>query len=240
MTVSSRVCLFTLLGLLIGLSAGPVMARNPFSNYLSRLLDESKAEMAIGKILFEGLETEVAKTMTLTRSEELSRLALGLAARTQRPTLPYAVYLLDSQIPGEIPLPGGTIVLTKGLLALSKHRQLPAFLVGRNVAHIARRHPMKLVKQEGLYAPLLKLVKMPAARRDQEDILELFRRYAKAGNRMDQLLADQDAIAMSRSPDELRKVVATVLKHQARVTLPFVPLTMTDLPARAEALSRDP
>lgn len=227
--------LFILLTAFIGVP-GPAEAKNPLSQYLSRLLDESKVEFAIGQLMRQELENSIMPTASLTVNAELVAIANEFAAKTPRPNLPYQVLVLDSTIPGEIPLPGGTVILTTGLLKLAEHPEQRVFLVVRNMMHVALRHPINLMKLEGLYAGFLKHLKVPADRRNTRKIRGLLRDYLRAVGNMNHLVADQRALSLLPQADATRAAMLPLLHRLEEMVWPLPPWEWGDLPARIEAL----
>lgn len=226
--------------LLLGSRAGerPAMAqsRNPLASYFSRLLDESRAETAIGLLLLSDFLKETDGASRTVPVPDLDALVERLAARTSRPTLPYRVVVIDSAVPGEIAFPGGPIILTSGLLALAATPEERAFLVARNLVHVALRHPMAAIKKEGLYAPILKNLKLTEERRDREAVRHVLRGFIKAATGMDQKKADREALALFDQPEVGRQAGLSLLRKLEKELWPIAPWEWFDLPGRIQSL----
>ncbi|HOY66851.1 MAG TPA: hypothetical protein PLP29_08180 [Candidatus Ozemobacteraceae bacterium] len=237
--------------------AVPAAARNPISSYLSRLLDESRAEIAIGQLLSEAFISELASSQMAASSplampapaadtasaavapadqEAIRLLVADLASRCPRPTMPYAVTIVESPIPTDIPFPGGPIIISSALWHQAASPAEREFLIARNLMHVALRQPMNAIKHEGLYARLLKLLKQ--RNRDPYEMREAVRDYMKVAERMDQIRADREGIMLSTSPALVRDGGIALLKRLTQMLWPFAFGAVDDLVARIRGLER--
>lgn len=232
---------------LILASAPAASARNPLSSYLSRLLDESRAEIAVGQLLADGFIAELASgTSPATVStavpaapasaddEFIKRIVADLATKCPRPTMPYSVAIVDSAIPADIPFPGGPIVITTALWQQAKSPVEKEFLIARNLMHVALRQPMIAIKHEGLYARALKLLKQRT--RDPQLLRQAVRDYMKAAETMDQKRADREGIMLSSNPAAVRDGGILLLKRLTEMLWPFQFGAVDDFLARVHAL----
>lgn len=224
------------MGLLAGSGSCPAQARNPFTRYFSGLLDETRAEIAIGQRLVNDFLGETGGASRSIDLSEIDALVARLASQTTRPALPYRVLVIDSAVPGEIAFPGGPIILTSGLLALAATPDERTFLVARNLVHVALRHPMTVIKKEGLYAPTLKILKQPEGRRDRESVRQVLRGYIRAATGMDQKKADREAIRLFPDPETGRQAGLTLLRKLEKELWPIAPWEWFDLPGRIQSL----
>lgn len=235
-------------------SAPPASARNPLSSYLSRLLDESRAEIAIGALLADAFIAELAPqapaspgsgaavldasttaaAITAAEDEAITRIVAELAVRCPRPTMPYSVTIVDSRIPADIPFPGGAIVITTALWLQAHTPAEKEFLIARNLMHVALRQPMIAIKHEGLYARVLKLLKQRT--RDPQMMRQAVRDYMKAAETMDQKRADREGIMLSSNPAGIRDGGISLLKRLTEMLWPFQFGAVDDLLARMRAL----
>ncbi|HNW34078.1 MAG TPA: hypothetical protein PKM25_04045 [Candidatus Ozemobacteraceae bacterium] len=233
--------------------AAPASARNPISSYLLRLVDESKAEIAIGSLLADGFIAEfasgaanmpgsasigIADTATpaaqLADDEAIKALVADLATRCPRPTMPYSVTLVESRVPADIPFPGGPIVITTALWMQAQTSAEKEFLIARNLMHVALRQPMNAIKHEGLYARILKLLK--ERNRDPQLLRLAVRDYVKAAETMDQIRADREGIMLSNTPKPVRDGGISLLKRLSVMLWPFQLSAGDDFSARMRAL----
>lgn len=83
----------------------------------------------------------------LARVRNLGQL---LAARSGRTDIPYTFKVVDVADLNAMALPGGYIYATRGLVEAMNDDEL-AFVLAHEIAHVARRHPVKALEQQ-LYA----------------------------------------------------------------------------------------
>jgi hypothetical protein len=226
---------------ILSLAAGsPVAAKNPLAGFFSRLLDESRAEMAIGTLLLQRFALDTAHLEELPTRPELDAITTRLAPGSTRPGLPYKVYVLENPVPGDIPFPGGPIVLTTGLLALATDSAQLSFLIARNIILISQRAPTKVLKQQGLYASLLRHFKQAPAKRNPAAIRLALRDYLKSLPDMDHREADRRALALTPDPDTARLAAMRLLQRQSEQIIPLIAWDAGDLQGRLEALAEPP
>lgn len=232
--------LMFLLCLLCLICINPAEAKNPFTSYFSRFLDESRAEIAVGNILFDTFVAESGGTGHIATYPELDQLAGEIGKNCPRNNLVFKVFVLDNPIPGEIPFPGGIIVLTKGTKEMIQSDSERNFIIARNVMHIALRHPMNMLKKEGLYAKLLHVLKTPSSKTSPDLRRTIIRDYAKAVPGMDQLKADREAINLYGDPRTNRQAAVAFLKRLSETLWPTMPWDYFDIPTRIQALEALP
>ncbi|MBF0502413.1 MAG: hypothetical protein HQM09_19900 [Candidatus Riflebacteria bacterium] len=221
-------------------ATGIAQTRNPLSQYISNLLDETSAEKAIGNLLEEAFRQECIASgpERLIASSALEDRLKQLAALTPRPALPYRLLVLKSPIPGEIPFPGGLVVVTEGILSLTQTPEERTFLLARNLMHVALRHPLTAMKREGLYARALKLLKQTSDHRDNREMRLLLRDYIKAAAGMDQQRADREAIALLPDEPGLKAAAIGLLERCSQALWPAMPWDWFDLSGRIDALKQ--
>jgi predicted Zn-dependent protease len=215
-----------------------VPRKNPIVRYFSRLLDESRAEMASGELLFEQFSSELHGKIALEKDEKLTNRLQEFAKATSRPEVVYTVYLLKSDIPDELVFPGGTIVLTSGLLDAAEGDAQLDFILCRNLMHAVLRHPLKVLKVEGLYAGLLSQIKQRPEKQDADAIRKIARNYLRSLSRMDHKKADLQGILLTASPDKTRMAAIELLKKFTVRIWPALPMDTGDLPGRIAELEK--
>lgn len=219
-------------------SSGSLYAKNPIVNYFSRLLDESRAEMAVGELLREQFFKEMADNYEIELDAGLTSRIRRIAENTSRPEIQYNVYLIKSDVPDEIVFPGGSVLLTTGLLDSTVDDIQRDFILSRNLMHLVLRHPMKLLKKEGLYASLLNQQKLLPERRDEKNLRAMTRDYLRNQAKMDHKKADLQGILLSASPEKTRKSAIDLLNRFTGKIWPVSPMDTGDLPGRIEELEK--
>jgi len=80
----------------------------------------------------------------------VSKLGLALAARAQRPGLPYRFAVLDSPVVNAFAVPGGSVYVTRGILALMSSEAELAAVLGHELGHVNARHSVRRMSQQML------------------------------------------------------------------------------------------
>jgi len=227
-----------LLAVLLMLAPSLAEAANPVVRYFSRFLDETRAERAIGDLLFDQFMRDMPESITVTDDTVLSERMLKLAENTSRPALGFCVKVIESDVVDEIPLPGGTLLLTTGLLAFATTDEQRDFILARNVMHIVLKHPMRLIKQEGLYPTLLNQLKLSVDKRSATQLRSLARDYLRNLGKLNHKKADLQGILLTESPERTRKSAIEMLgKFSVRVW-PVSSWDTGELPARISELEK--
>lgn len=205
-----------------GVVPAAAAGRGLLSSVVARLLDETRAEVAAGAVLADALRQEFVVMPPASHPAALA--ALQAASLRAGRTLGYTLLVLDSPSLLELPLPGGPVALSTGLLALASTPPALEFLLARNVALVAERQPMVLLKASGLYATALRLAKRPPAKRAPEQLRELVRQYIKASSLMNHPLGDRLALTgfctYKEAADAARGLLAAMLA-QTRERAPW-------------------
>ncbi|MEW6708491.1 MAG: M48 family metalloprotease [Candidatus Riflebacteria bacterium] len=221
---------------LLLLAVSQAQAANPIVKYFSRLLDESRAEIEVGRLLEDQFLRELGDA--IKPSDELSAKIRKIAENTSRPEVNYRVFIIDSDVADELVFPGGALFLTTGLLSTAVEEFQLEFILSRNLMHMVLRHPMKLLKSEGLYAGLLNQLKLAPDYRDQTKIREMTRDYLRNQAKMDHKKVDLQGILLLASPEKGRKAAIALLQKFTGRIWPVLPMDTGNLPGRIDALEK--
>ncbi|HEY0711614.1 MAG TPA: M48 family metalloprotease [Polyangia bacterium] len=185
----------------LGLSGLLVMgacATNPLTGKSDLAVIPEDQEIEYGR---QG-SVEVAATMGIYDNPALTayvdRLGKALAAKSERPHLPWSFQVADDPMVNAMALPGGPIFVTRGLLThLSSEAQLVAVL-GHEVGHVTGRHAVRQISKsmvfvlgneigkelwkgwsdvEGLLNPAVGLLMLRYSRDDEREADDLGYRY---------------------------------------------------------------
>jgi predicted Zn-dependent protease len=122
-------------------------ATNPVTGKSELALVSESQEIEMGK---QGA-ADVAQTVGLYDDPAVqayvSRVGLTLAARTERPNLPWAYKVVDDPSVNAFALPGGFIFVTRGLLTHITNEAELATVLGHESGHVAARHSVEQISQ---------------------------------------------------------------------------------------------
>ena len=128
-----------LLMVVFGCGGGGCAYLNPFVHSLNVI------PVAQEKEIGTKLRGEVAKKLTLVSGEPLNRVqAIGekLAAVLPSRDFDYRFFVVDDKTPNAFTIPGGSIYVHTGLLAMTNNHELAAVL-GHELGHALKRHPTR-------------------------------------------------------------------------------------------------
>ena len=99
-------------------------------------------------------DQEISASLGLYADESaqsyVSSLGLALAAKSERPELPWSFKVVDDSIVNAFALPGGFIYITRGIMAhLSSEAELVAVL-GHEIGHVTGRHSVERLSKAQL------------------------------------------------------------------------------------------
>ena len=142
MSRSLSAALVLILAAALACSVNPVTGRKEFMLY------SENQEIELGK----QTDAEVAATYGVYDDPALaayvSKLGLALAAKTQRPSLPYRFTVLDSPVVNAFAVPGGSVYVTRGILAMMSSEAELAAVLGHELGHVAARHSMSQMSKQ--------------------------------------------------------------------------------------------
>jgi predicted Zn-dependent protease len=78
----------------------------------------------------------------------VSRLGLGMAAKSERPQLPWAFYVMDDPTVNAFALPGGSIFITRGILAHMNNEAELVGVLGHEIGHVTARHSVQQMTRQ--------------------------------------------------------------------------------------------
>jgi predicted Zn-dependent protease len=128
--------------LLLLLVAALSCAVNPVTGKKEFMLYSENQEIEMGK----QTDTEVAAQYGVYDDAALSsyvgKVGLALAAKSQRPSLPWRFTVLDSPVVNAFAVPGGSVYVTRGILAMMSSEAEMAAVLGHEIGHVNARHSM--------------------------------------------------------------------------------------------------
>lgn len=162
--------LVPLLAASFGLAALPASAQTNIN--IGSIFDAVQGVAKSQEIASMSAEEEVAvgreiagRTLTtypLVRDEKLQRyingVGLWVAMQSEKPDLPWRFAAVQSDQINAFAVPGGTVLVTAGMLKLVSNEAELACVVGHEVGHIVRRHHLDLLQKEVLLQSGAKIV----------------------------------------------------------------------------------
>jgi predicted Zn-dependent protease len=135
----TRTRIITLLVLLV---AALSCAVNPVTGKKELMLYSEGQEIEMGKQTDTAVAAQYGIYDDAALSAYINRLGLALAAKTQRPNLPYRFSVLDSPVVNAFAVPGGSVYVTRGILAMMSSEAELAAVLGHELGHVNARHSM--------------------------------------------------------------------------------------------------
>lgn len=138
-----------ILGLIMMLAIGSLLALPGWAAKdppLSPTTTKSEAEL--GAKTAEQIEKDYKLIKDDAAIKRLNEICAALAPFTQRPGVIYSCKILDSGELNAMSIPGGTIYVTKGLLAAVESDDELAGVLGHEMAHNSLCHAEKMMKRE--------------------------------------------------------------------------------------------
>ena len=216
-----------------------VLADNPVMNYLKKWVDETRIEKAIGKVLVEQFIKDLPKEYSIKEDLKLSNKFIGFLEKCgvkNNGGLEPKVMVIESSIPDEILLPGGTLILTKGYLSYATTEEQQDFIFARNAYLLFQKQPLAIIKHEGIYPKFLDYIKLKEAKRSEKDMRDLLRTYLSVVRKMNHKKADVQGALLTTNPEKTR-LGAIKMLGQFNVTVwPPSPFDTVNLPSRISDL----
>jgi predicted Zn-dependent protease len=166
----------------------------------TRDIDE-KEEIALGRDMAARL-LGAAPLVTDERLQRyVNRVGRWLASQTERPGLPWEFGVLDAPQLNAFAVPGGTVFITRGLLARMHSEAELAGVLAHEISHVVRKHHLKAIQKSARRAlggeALSTAIK--ASRSEAREKLLSFgtELYARGLDKSDELEADRLGVVIA-------------------------------------------
>lgn len=124
-----------------GCAINPVTGKREFS------LVPASQEIEMGKEAAKEVDTSMGIYDNAALGRYVDSVGQTLAAKSERPELPWTFKVVDDPVVNAFALPGGPIYVTRGLLAhLSSEAQLVAVL-GHEIGHVTAKHAVRQISK---------------------------------------------------------------------------------------------
>jgi predicted Zn-dependent protease len=130
----------------MALSLGPVLFAPDLLAVEPRVADHSRNnisdedEIALGRRFAQSLEKEAPIVSSPVIDPYLTSMVKQLAAKSQRPNMPYHIKLINTMEVNASSIPGGGLYLNRGLFELLDSEDELAAALGHEIGHIVGRH----------------------------------------------------------------------------------------------------
>jgi len=112
----------------------------------------------------------------------VNRVGLWVALHSDRPDLPWTFGVIDTDTINAFAMPGGTVLVTNGLLRRLTSESELAGVLGHEIAHVVMKHQLKAIQSDANWGAFADVGKEVAAQRlGRNDIAGLKSRFASAG-----------------------------------------------------------
>ena len=104
-------------------------------------------EIAIGRDLASRILGAAPLVADPALQRYVNSVGRWLAAQTERPDLPWQFGVLETPHLNAFAVPGGTIFITRGLLAQMRNEAELAGVLGHEIVHVLRKHHLKAIQK---------------------------------------------------------------------------------------------
>src|SRR5688500_10041114 len=135
--------------LLAGLTVGPSScARNPVTGQNEISLVPESQEIQMGQEYAQQIVRAMGVYDDKKVQDYVSRLGMGMAAKSERPKLPWAFYVMDDPTVNAFALPGGSIFITRGILTHMNNEAELVGVLGHEIGHVTARHSVQQMTRQ--------------------------------------------------------------------------------------------
>jgi predicted Zn-dependent protease len=138
------------IGLVILAILAVACAVNPVTGKRELSLISEAQEIEMGKQTDAEVAAQYGIYDDAALASYVGRMGLALAAKTQRPGLPYRFVVLDSPVVNAFAVPGGSVYVTRGILAMMSSEAELAAVLGHELGHVNARHSVRRMSQQML------------------------------------------------------------------------------------------
>jgi predicted Zn-dependent protease len=125
-------------------------ATNPVTGNRELVLLSESQEISMGQEAAQEVETSLGLVDDADMQAYVRRVGSRLAAKSERPNLPWRFGVVDDAVPNAFALPGGPIYITRGLMNLMDSEAELATVLGHEIGHITARHSVSQMSKSQL------------------------------------------------------------------------------------------
>lgn len=130
-----------------GIALLSACATNPVTGRRELALVSEAQEIQMGQQAAREAAASIGLVDDPALQAYVQRVGAALAARSERPQLPWSFQVVDDATPNAFALPGGPIFVTRGLLALMDSEAELASVLGHEIGHVTARHSVQQISR---------------------------------------------------------------------------------------------
>ena len=115
-------------------------AVNPATGRRELMMISEEQEIAMGREYDPQLVAEMGLVPDSALQRYVRELGLRMAAKSERPNLPWSVRVVDDPVVNAFAVPGGFLYITRGILAHFNSEAQLAAVLGHEIGHVTARH----------------------------------------------------------------------------------------------------
>jgi len=123
---------------------------NPATGERQLTLIGEQQEIAMGRQYDESVQAELGLYPDEELQEYIQELGARIAAKTERPNLPWSFRVVDDPTVNAFALPGGFIYVTRGILAHFNSEAELVSVLGHEIGHVTARHSVEQLSRAQL------------------------------------------------------------------------------------------
>lgn len=125
-------------------------ARNPVTGRSELSLVSESQEIEMGRAAAQDVATSIGFYDDAAVQAYVAGIGKQLAAKSERPNLPWEFHVVNDASVNAFALPGGFIYVTRGLMTYVNNEAELATVVGHEIGHVTARHSAHQVSQQQL------------------------------------------------------------------------------------------
>ena len=141
---------FRLTTLAAPLALAAACATNPVTGKSQLSLISESQEIQMGKEANEQVKQTIGIYPNPQLEAYVSRLGLAMAARSERPQLPWEFHVVDDPAVNAFAIPGGFIYVTRGILAHMNSEAELVSVLGHEIGHVTAKHSVSQMSNQQL------------------------------------------------------------------------------------------
>jgi predicted Zn-dependent protease len=132
---------------LVAVAVLAACAKNPVTGKRQLTLVSEEQEIAMGKEGAEEIKQQMGTYPDPKVQAYVSEIGKRMAAKSERPHLPWSFTVLDDPLVNAFALPGGPIFVTRGILTHMNSEAELASVLGHEIGHVTARHSVQQISK---------------------------------------------------------------------------------------------